>query len=277
MVKNPRVAILILNYRQPNLTVSCVKSVLENTYQNYKVFLIDNHSQDDSKEIFLKEFDHHPQIKLLQTKANFGYGGGNNYAAREALKRGSFDYFCILNNDTLVDKNFLKTLINSCKILGKENIYFPLILSWQTNVVQNGGLKDFLPTPFQFNHSGKEAKTKFRTEALPFLGGCCFLVKASIFQKAGGFREDFFMYTEDVDFGIRAKRSGIKLYLIPKSKIWHKGSSSFSPSSIYYMARNTMYLIRERSDRKKCDYLRACFWFTLIAVMNFFLADFKSL
>lgn len=265
-MKDLAVAIIILNWRQPVITIECVKSVLANTYKSFKIFLIDNNSGDDSEQIFKREFFGIPEVKILKTSTSLGYGGGNNRGAEKALKEGSFDYLCILNNDTLVEKNFLKALISTAKKLSDDNIYIPLILYWQSKVIQSAGLMDYLPTPFQFKYKKKENKEELLIEESPFLRGCCFLIKTDIFRRIGGFREDFFMYAEDIDLGLKAKKMGAKIYLVPQAKIWHKGGVGFSPAGAYYTVRNSFYLIKEQLNKKFYEYLRALCWFILLGL-----------
>lgn len=265
----PKIAILILNWQQPNLTVNCVKSVLKSTYENFQIYLIDNHSEDNSFMIFKKEFINCRKIKLLETRENLGYAGGNNYGAREALRRYSPDYLCILNNDTLVNSNFLKFLLFAARKYGENNIYFPLIYDWKGKETLSGGTNDYLPTPFQFKYRHKKNLGFQKAEESRYLGGCCFLIKTEFFNRSNGFDENYFMYAEDIDFGIRAKKMGAKLYLVPQAKIRHRGATSFSPLSSYYSCRNTFYLIKKFFGNSYLEYLRAIFWFSFWALFQF--------
>jgi hypothetical protein len=271
----PRIAILILNWKKTAETILCVKSVLRISYWNYKIFLIDNSADNKSCGKFQKEFGHNAKIRLLQTNSNLGYAGGNNYGSKIAFDDNYFDYLCILNNDTYVHKDFLKHLVQEAAKTGGNNIYTPLILAWKSDIIQSGGLNDYLPTAFQFGHKMEKDKGMRKIEESPYLRGCCFLIKANIYKKLEGFREDFFMYGEDIDFGRRAQKKGGRIYLIPTAKIWHK-ISKFSPASAYYTARNTFHLIHEQIPHKEIEYLRAAFWFILLILINLYRLKFST-
>lgn len=267
-MKKDKIAIIVLNWRQSDLTINCVKSLLVNNYENYRIFLVDNHSQDGSEEKFKEEFGNNPMVKILQTYDNLGYAGGNNWAIK-TLGENSFDYICILNNDTLVDRNLIKALLTAAARFGEKNIYFPLIFYWESDIIQSGGLRDYLPTPFQFKYK-REKNRKLAIEESPLLSGCCFLAKLDVFRRLGGFREDFFMYGEDIEFSIRAKKLGVRFFLVPQAKIWHKGAIVFTPSSAYYAVRNSLHLISELMDNKFYEYTRCVFWFSLLILVNIF-------
>lgn len=265
----PKIAIIILNWNRPKLTSECVRSVLNNAYQCFQIFLVDNGSTDNSNKMFTNEFGKNQRVSILQTHRNLGYTGGNNYGFKKAIKNKSFDFVCILNNDTIVDRYFLKTLVKSAKVNGENHLYFPLILGWQSEIIQSGGLTDYLPTPFQFKYRGY-ARTKIvQIEESRYLQGCCFLIKTELFQKTGGFDEKYFMYGEDIDLGLRLKNINIKFYLVPQAVIWHYGATKMTPLSTYYSTRNSLMIIRQTKasiQKKLWETFRALFWLALLSL-----------
>ena len=125
-----KVAIIILNWKQPKLTIDTINSVLKINQKNidFRIYLLDNNSQDESIDSFEKNFSKNKKISILNTGANLGYTG-NNWGIRKALKTDNYDYFLLLNNDVIVDKDFLYELIKKAKstkipsLLGPK-IYF---------------------------------------------------------------------------------------------------------------------------------------------------------
>jgi GT2 family glycosyltransferase len=122
-----KVAIIVLNWRQAALTLQTVSSLLKIKTKNftYQIIIVDNGSGDDSLSLFKKKYSKNELVTILNTGVNLGYSGGNNFAIDYALKK-EFDYLLLLNNDVLVDPNFLTQLLKEAgnyQILGPK-IYF---------------------------------------------------------------------------------------------------------------------------------------------------------
>jgi len=127
---NKKVGIVVLNYKNYEDTIACLRSLAEITYQNTEIIVVDNDSQNDSLEYIRKDLvcRHVPYCMfvedsidthsysvsentiLLQSDSNRGYAAGNNIGIRLALERKA-DYILILNNDTVVEKNFIEPLV----------------------------------------------------------------------------------------------------------------------------------------------------------------------
>lgn len=253
------VAIIILNWKQPQLTVDTIDSVLKIKHTNfeYKIILVDNGSPDNSLDIFKEKYLNNNHIKLLNTKSNLGYAGGNNFGINYALKN-KYDYLMVLNNDVLVDPMFIQELVEQLKrydIVGPK-IYFAPGFEYHKDRYQKkdlgkviwsmGGQVDWnniygsnIDIDEVDHGQFKEINTN-----IDFISGCCFIAKNEVFKKIGNFDENYFMYMEDVDFCHRAKLNGFTLACIPKSFIWHVNSGSTKgPGHLqnYFITRNRIY------------------------------------
>ena len=114
-----KVAIVIVNYNGWKDTVECLHSLEDITYKNFEVFIVDNASTDQSCEKLRKEIGKVSiRATLIEETENKGFSAGNNIGIQYALEK-QFDYFLMLNNDTLVKKDFLDELLNSFKL---ENV-----------------------------------------------------------------------------------------------------------------------------------------------------------
>ncbi|PJA51045.1 hypothetical protein CO168_01930, partial [Candidatus Shapirobacteria bacterium CG_4_9_14_3_um_filter_36_12] len=115
----PKIAIIILNWNQPQLTISTIESFLkiEHKLFEYQIILVTN------QQLKIENC----KLKIIQYSANLGYSGGNNLGIKYALKN-NFDYVLVANNDIRVNPNFLQILINEIKINPKQilapKIYF---------------------------------------------------------------------------------------------------------------------------------------------------------
>jgi len=220
----PFVYIIVLNWNGKNILSDCLNSLMSVKYDNYKVLLVDNGSSDGSVDYVKNEY---PDVELLVLEKNYGYAGGNNLGFDYAKgKKAKFVIF--LNNDTIVDENFVEPLLvpfndpnvgqTVPKIYyadEKEKIWYAggRVNLWTGNIFHEG-IREY--------NNGRFDQSKITDYAT----GCCFCVKMNDFEKLNGFDESFSMYGEDVDLSIRVKQSGRKIVIAPKSHIWHKVSSS---------------------------------------------------
>ena len=104
---HPKVSIIILSWNRKDVLRACVNSVLEIDYTNYKIIVVDNASTDRSAHELPLSF---PSVKFIRNKENLGYAGGNNAGIRYAVKKGT-DYILLLNDDVIVDSDFLTELV----------------------------------------------------------------------------------------------------------------------------------------------------------------------
>jgi len=254
-----QVAVIVLNWKQPKLTLNTIESILKIKHSsfNYKIFLVDNGSPDDSIKIFNQEYKSNKLIKILNTKANLGYAGGNNFGIDYALNN-NFDFIVLLNNDVLVDPNFLEELFketNNYDILAPK-IYFAPGFEFHKDRYQKkdlgkviwamGGQIDWNNIYTSNISIDKVDHGQFGkiNNKIDFISGCCLMASRQVFKTIGKLDDTYFMYLEDVDFCHRAKMAGFKLACIPKSIIWHLNSGSTSgPGNLqnYFITRNRIY------------------------------------
>src|SRR3989344_9330156 len=107
----PKVSIIILNWNGWKDTIECLESLYKITYPNYEVIVVDNGSKDDSVKQIRKVIK--KNTRLILNKDNSGFAEGNNVAMRQVLKEKKSKYVLLLNNDTVVDKNFLEPLVET--------------------------------------------------------------------------------------------------------------------------------------------------------------------
>jgi len=275
MRRYPHIAIIILNWRRSDLTIDCVKSFQNSDYKNFRIFVVDNGSDDGSAERLASELT---DVEIIALDQNYGYAGGNNRAFEEIADRDEFDLVLVSNNDLMVCRDTLKELVGASEKLGKENIFVPAMYMGETgDTVVCGEVRSMIPSPLQFKYypGGAELKVK----ETPYLAGAFFLIGKKLLRKLGGFQEDFYMYGEDIDLGLRVQKLGARIYLVPTAKVRHKfhgTTGRFSPLSRYYLARNVPRLIGEYSQRKALDYFLFVFWGILSLPFLFLILKFKS-
>lgn len=254
-----KIAIIVLNWKQPSLTIKTIDSILKikNNDIVYKIFLIDNNSPDDSYKILQKKYYKNKKIDLIQTGSNLGYVG-NNIGIKKALQQ-KYNYILLLNNDVVVDPNFLIELYKGIKlgydIVGPKIYFAPgyeFHQDWYSskekgNVIWSAGGQIDWNNVYGSNIGVDQVdKGQFdqNNDQVDFLTGCCLMIKPIVFKKIGLLNEKYFMYLEDLDFCQKAKKNKFKLAYIYKSKIWHVNSgSSKSGGDLhdYFITRNRLY------------------------------------
>jgi len=243
----PRVSIVIVNWNGYEDTLECIASLQKINYKNYEIVLVDNGSTIDN----FSEFENiSTNFRLLRSEENLGFSGGNNIGIKYSLKQ-SVDYILLLNNDTIVEKNFLKPLIEKFSDIEDIGIVAPQINYYdEPRRVWSAGGKISMIRGSGFADSNKlESELKLSSREVHFVSGCCMLVRREVFQKTGLFDENFFLYVEDADFCYRVKKIGYKIYVTTQSKIFHKVNTStkenFSRLPLYYTTRNRLYLSKK--------------------------------
>ena len=255
--KQPKVAIIIVNWNGYALTKACLESLKELQYANFQTVLVDNGSVDGSGEKLKTEF---PTLTLLTSPKNIGFTGGNNLGIQWALDH-LFDQVLLLNNDTLVEPDFLNPLVSFLEQNPDYGAVQPkIMLEAERNKLWNagGGYFRWLEMTWSIG-IGKIDKGQFDLEKdTPWITGCAFLVRSAVIRQAGMLDNRFFAYYEDVDWSFRIKKSGFRLRYLPQSKIYHvAGGSSkktktkegiIPPILHYYRTRNHLFLIRSHSN-----------------------------
>ena len=240
---DPMVFIIVLNWNSHKDTIECIMSINSISYPNYKIILVDNGSTDGSEALLRERF---PDIEFIQTGSNLGFTGGNNAGIRHALKKGA-DYIVLLNNDTIVDKDFVTALVavaGTDRSIGMlcSKIYFydkPDVL-WYAGA-------SFHPWLGWGRHRGYNVPDRGQYDAVeetPRPTGCALMVTRHLCESIALLRDEFFCYAEDIDWGMRAASHNLKIMYVPGSRVWHKVSISTggqsSGLSLYYSTRNIL-------------------------------------
>jgi O-antigen biosynthesis protein len=107
--KSPLISVIILNYNGKKYLQNCISSVLQTTYPNFEVILVDNASTDQSLKTVKEKFAEDPRLKIIENNRNLGFSGGNNIGYN--FSKG--EYIAFLNNDTTVTPSWLTHLSNA--------------------------------------------------------------------------------------------------------------------------------------------------------------------
>ncbi len=247
MNTHPKIAIVIVNYNGSNDTIECINSIKKSNYKNILIIVIDNNSDERCRNILRLYNQQNKDVIIQYSDCNNGFSGGNNIGTEEALKH-DVDYICFINNDTVVDSNFL---INLVPKLNETSAFTGKILYYNDphKIWFAGGR--YIPCKGTTVHLGNNCldnEYHSSEQSINFITGCYFVVSKKIVEKVGLWPERYFLYGEDCSYSLRIIKNGFKLIYVPNSVIYHKVSSStkiLSSLSSYYVIRNRFLVIKE--------------------------------
>jgi GT2 family glycosyltransferase len=248
----PKVVILILNWNGISETLECLRSIQKITYPNYIVLVVDNGSKGNDAEVINREFGDF--VRVIKIKRNIGYTGGANVGIRSALSLGP-NYVLLLNNDVVVDPNFLVELVNVSQNDAEIGIIGPKIYYYEqpNRIYSAGGRVNFWTGITPIFGAGEIDDGQFDAiEEVDYVGGAALLIKVETIKTIGLLTEIYFSYYEETDWCVKAKKAGFKVVYVPKAKIWHKSHDMKTNSAkalvIYYMTRNRIIFVKRNSS-----------------------------
>jgi len=282
MVTKPRVYVIVLNWNGYKDTIECIKSLETVVHKNYdlKVAIVDNGSTDISLSEIARVIKNKQNYQVIENKENLGFAGGNNMGIRFAISKHA-DYVCVLNNDTIVDKNLIEEFIKISKqypMLGAitPKIYFAKGYEFHKKrykaeelgkVVWSAGGEIDWDNVYGKNVGVDEVDNgQFdETREVEFATGACALLNVNSLREVGLYNENYFMYLEDVELSQRMRLKTWKIVYAPKAVVWHKVSQSSSIGnalSDYFITRNRLaFGLKYSPLRSKFALLRESIWF----------------
>lgn len=228
----PKVYIIVLNWNGWEDTIECLSSLLKLNYANFQIVVVDNGSTDESVEK-IKDWIAGKKIELIETKQNLGFAGGNNIGLRYAIDQGDFGYAWILNNDTTVDPESLKYLVERMARDPKIGICGSVILDYDERTKISGLIGSYdrwlgqafcrrMNNVYDLKNIEEYKKLERKMDYVP---GASMLVSKEFLNDIGLMCEDYFLFFEEIDWATRAKKK-YTLALAFESIVYHKSSVS---------------------------------------------------
>jgi GT2 family glycosyltransferase len=231
-----QLSVIILNYNVRYFLEQCVASVQEALSNiDGEIIVVDNNSLDDSCEMMKTHF---PNVKLIENTTNLGFPKGNNIGVAHA--KG--DYICILNPDTVVaEDTFEKVLafaekqknigIVGCKLIDGTGNFLPEckrgVPTPFVALTKIFGLYKLFPKTALFNRYYAQHLSENETGKVGILVGAFMIMKRNLYQEIGGFDENCFMYSDDIDLSYMALKKGKTNYYFHETTVIHyKGEST---------------------------------------------------
>lgn len=251
-------SIIIVNWNSVDYLSECLSHIYKRTHNlTFEIIVVDNASYDGCREMLAAQF---PEVKFIQSEKNLGFAGANNLA----YKHASADTLLFLNPDTevvnsAIDKMavFLKNTSDAgavgCKLLNPDQSVqlssvkaFPTILNQMFDAerlkYRFPKLKLWGMQPL-FDDSGIPVK-------VDVVSGACMMLKREVFENAGLFTTDYFMYGEDVDLCYKINKSGFHVYYFGDARVIHyEGKSASKQNNNFFsvlMMQNAKMIFFEK-------------------------------
>jgi len=235
------VTVIIPNYNGIKYINGCLDSLREQTFKDFHIIVVDNASEDGSCEVIANDY---PEAELIRMDTNYGFCR----AVNEGIKRTKTKYLILLNNDTRVDKDFVKALWE-CIDAHPDTFSVAAKMLQMNNpdmIDAAGDLYCCLGWAFSLGKDKRASRYNRESVIFSACGGAA-IYRKEIFEQIGYFDELHFSYLEDVDVGYRARIMGYKNRFTPKAIVYHAGSgttgSRYNPFKVRIAARNSWYVV----------------------------------
>jgi GT2 family glycosyltransferase len=245
--RQPRVAVVVVNYRSAGLTVDCVRSLQRSEGVMLEIIVVDNSSGDGSAEQIRSELP--PDVALVESPVNGGYTGGNNIGIAVARERAP-DWIFLVNNDTLVAPDCIARLVAAAERDPRIAMVSPLILFGREGDLLWFGGSRFNDWTGRVVHVGwkRPASAAMPPSEIPFATGCALLLRPSAIERIGLLDESLFGYAEDLDWSLRARQAGYRLRFEPGAVIRHLEGIGYRRAGgealrQYLSSRNTLRVL----------------------------------
>lgn len=239
-----RVAILIVAYNGETYLPDCLTSLRQADFSGLavEIFVLDNASPDRSGELVRRSF---PECHVVSSPSNLGFAEGNNFLFREARSRyPETEFVFLLNQDTIVDRNFLRTAVDYCRMHPQSGAVQSLVmLHPETELINTAGNRlHYLGfgVPTQYRQSMAYA---VESGVVDYSSGAAVLVRLDVIQQDRLFSPSLFMYLEDAELGWKLHLIDRPPHVCCDSVVFHKYTFSSTLRSYEYLERNRWWLI----------------------------------
>lgn len=269
-------SIITINYNGLKDTCELIGTLpLED--KSIEVIVIDNASAQDEATIMKERF---PQVKVIRSKENLGFAGGNNLGIKAA--QGKYLFF--LNNDILLkpQASDFRPLIARLKSSPKIGIVCPKIkFSWGNQLIQFASYTPLSPITMRNKAigCGEVDHGQFDTpHPTPYAHGAAMMIKREVIEKAGLMPECYFLYYEELDWSMMIRHAGYEIWYEPTCTVFHKESQTTgqnSPLRTYYITRNRL-LFAQRNQQDMTKYITYLYLIGIVTIRDLLKYSFQQ-
>ncbi len=229
IVGNPKVSIIIPNKDNKNDLKKCIDSILDSTYSNYEIIVVENNSiKEDTFKYYTQLEKEYKNIRVIKIEIDeFNYSKINNFG----VKYATGDYIVLLNNDTkIITKDWIENMLGICQrkdvaIVGAKLLYPDNTTQHCGVVIGIGGVAGHINTNLSENDPGYFSRATVINN-FSAVTAACLMIKTSIFKQVDGLDEDLKVAFNDIDLCLKVREKGYLVVFTPFSKIMHYESKT---------------------------------------------------
>ena len=280
MGKDIDVSVIIVNWNAGRYLQATIESLEHKTQDiSFEVILVDNNSDRNEESFYYIEniLEKKENFRVIKNNKNLGFAKANNMAMEIANGRN----FLILNPDVIFHNNVIKILSDYLDENFDVGMVGPKVLnpdgSFQQPCLRGKpypkdtlfhliGLAKAFPSNEYFNGYALWHLDRAQIQNCWGLSGCCMMLKKSLFDEIGGMDEQFFLYQEETDWGIRTKEVNKEIVYNPNAVVTHIGGVTTKKNKI-----NSIYIFTQSMEKffkkhfwKRYNFIQKLFWLTLI-------------
>jgi GT2 family glycosyltransferase len=250
--RRPSVCVVILHHKGLEILRKCFESLFKTKYQNFQVMLVDNGSNDGSSDYVARSYGR--KISLIRSDVNLGFAAGNNLALRQVRT----DYVVLLNDDTIVDQNWLVELVNEAEKDSHTGACQPKLRSLRDPKFFEyngacGGMLDVYGVPLTrgriFDLAEEDVGQYDKSAEVFWASGAALFLRTNVIREVGLLDETFYAHMEEIDLCWRIRLGGYKVMSVPNSVVYHLGSGTMLPEKFYLKNRNNLITIIKNYSR----------------------------
>jgi GT2 family glycosyltransferase len=262
---NPKVYIILLNYKNWQDTLECLLSLNKQSYANFETVVVDNNSGNDSLQQIqarLRDQNILYPVHYMQSEENGGFAKGNNVGIKFARERKDGKYFWVLNNDTVIATHAISELVKKASKDEMESVKVgiygsKLLYHTKPNTIQavGGNYNKWLGTLIEIGNLKIDKGQYDYSKKSNMVIGAAMFVSDEFIQEVGLLGEEYFLYFEEVDWVERAKRKGWSISTVTSSIVFHKQGVSTQANGLknaekskisdYYYFKNRILITKK--------------------------------
>ncbi|OQX92108.1 MAG: hypothetical protein B6D58_04575 [candidate division Zixibacteria bacterium 4484_95] len=270
-----KLVVIIVSWNTVDLTRDCLRSLYDDLKGiDNEVWVVDNHSSDDSVNMIKSEF---PQVKLIENTENVGFAKANNQALREAMG----DYYLLLNSDTIIPSGSIRAICDFMENNSQASAAGPKMRDADGVVqlpfrslpsigseIRYCLVYHFFPLSRIFKAWFERKQVKLESLCKPIvvdvLSAACLIIRKDVIDKVGVLAEEYFLFSEENDYFYRMRKAGFKSYFLPDIEIIHlvgrsRRKRNIIDSEVNFVKSRKIYF--KKFHRHKLFLFKAIYYF----------------
>lgn len=250
-----QICVVLVNYNGKEYNDKCIDSILNSTIADkIQIVVVDNASSDGSAESLYEKWGGDHRVHIIELDENVGFAKANNVGIRWAMKN-RIAHYLLLNNDTEVEPDAIERMWRcheeyACIVTPK------ILYADKRNVLwcAGGKFSPIIMKPVQIGENQENSEKYNGDYECDFANGCAVFLDEQILKKTGLLDESFFLYYEDTEFSMRARKCGVGIRYCAGAIVYHKvnGSTKGNQSyrNVYYITRNWLIYAKKHLGKK---------------------------